>query len=116
MGAIARRIESIRESFAPIRPGLAFCYLPLAAEHRIDELAAAAHTSAEAAVPRRIAARLAADAHAPFVDLAPVIAQLQGAKEPITLDGDAHYNARTSEAVGRALWEGTDWGRAAGRP
>jgi hypothetical protein len=116
LDAISRRIRDIRDSFAPTRPNLAFCYLPLAAEHRIDELAASAGISADAAVPRRITARLAAEAQAPFIDLAPVIAQLQGAKEPITLDGDAHYNARTSEAVGRALWEGTDWGRAAGRP
>jgi hypothetical protein len=91
-------------------PPIVVCYLPLAMEPRVEEIAAKKGTTdVKADVPARSAAAAARAVGARLIDLTPTLTAAAAAGEKISLQGDPHYGSAFSDRAGRAIWDALDW-------
>jgi hypothetical protein len=110
------RIESLNASMATLAAAcrevgarIVLCYLPLAFDASIDEVAKTMNAQAASSAPADTVRSLGAAAGLPVVDVTPALADVRRRGERVTLVGDAHYGAATSRAVAEALWDAVDW-------
>lgn len=94
------------------------CYLPLAVDAEVDDLAAAANppvTGVSGRAPLESAEAAARAVGAPFVDASPALAQRRREGKPISLPSDPHYCAETSRLVAETIYAAVDWPGVCGR-
>jgi hypothetical protein len=110
------RLESLHASMATLAAvcrevgaRIVLCYLPLAFDANIDEVAKAMNAQASSSAPLQTVRSLGIAAGLPVIDATPALEAVRQRRERVTLVGDSHYGPATSREVADVLWNAVDW-------